>query len=183
MTFDHQDKFSTPAAAGAGAGPTPATAPATAAGVSASGLTAAIIGKLTWKSDLMDAYTTALLRAALGLRAAGTNYFNNDDVPASAQPNDKTTVGTVFGLLLKEGVIKKYLGSIASKKIWGGMRSSSREKCNSHRNQLYAVAVPLAREWLRRHGRELPAGPQMDLFAQPVAAAKPSVVSGPLPVG
>lgn len=162
MTFDQQNN---PGAGGGTNTPAMATSPSrpTAAGALPADV---IIHKLSWKSGRMDAYVTALLRAALKLREGGINYFNNDDVPAEFQPLDKTTVGTAFGLLLKEGIVKPYRGSIAAKKIWGGVRASTRENCNGHRNQLYAVQATLARTWLERHGAAA-ASPvqQLDLFA------------------
>ena len=112
-----------------------------------------VVHKLTWKSAAVDAYTTALLRAAVSLREKGIVYFNNDDVAEDFQPLDKTTVGVAFKLLLHEVIITQWRDTIASADIWGGYRRSTRRVNNGHRNQLYSLANrSLARTWLVRHG-------------------------------
>lgn len=124
----------------------------------------AVLHKLMWKSDSIDAYATALLSAALLRRENGIVYFNNDDVPEPHQPMDKTTVGVVFKLLLHESIITPFRGTIEAARIWGGYRRSTRRGNNGHRNQLYTlVNSGLARAWLLRHGVAEPKQ-QLDLF-------------------
>lgn len=71
----------------------------------------AIIHKQAWKSPVLDAYVTALLRAALRLLDRGVYYFNNDDVAEADQPNDGTTVGAAFKLLALEKIIEPWRGN------------------------------------------------------------------------
>lgn len=112
-----------------------------------------IISKQAWKSPAMDLYAGALLTNALRLYASGTVYFNGDDVPEAYQPGDGTTAGAVIRMLTSLKIIEPWRGTVESKKIWGGMRRSTRECCNGHRNQLYALTnTGIAREWLSRHG-------------------------------
>jgi hypothetical protein len=116
----------------------------------------AIIHKQTWKSDILDRYTTGLLLAALRLLDDGVPHFNNDDVPEPYQPGDKTTVGAAFKLLALANIIEPWRGNIAEQGIYGGMRRSSRRGNNGHRNPLYNLTnTGIAREWLERHGVEL----------------------------
>lgn len=112
----------------------------------------AIISKNVWRSEIIDKYCTHLLLAALDLLANGTSYFNNDDVPDAHQPHDKTTVGAAIKQLLMVKIIQPWHCNVEDKDIWGGMRRSTRECCNGHRNQLYALTNEgMAREWLSRH--------------------------------
>jgi hypothetical protein len=113
----------------------------------------AIIQKQIWKSPVMDTYVTALLTSALALYHRGTPYFNGDDVPESSQPGDGTTAGAAIRMLTVARIIEPWRGSVESAGIWGGMRRSTRECCNGHRNQLYALTnTGIAIEWLDRHG-------------------------------
>ena len=123
----------------------------------------AIIHKQAWKSMLMDRYATALLEAALDLNGIGRPYFNNDDVTEQYQPNDKTTVGTVFKLLSMEHLIAPWRGSVPELDIYGGMRRSSRPCTNGHRNQLYTLGqMELVTAWMQRHGVDI-RRPQLEL--------------------
>ena len=123
-----------------------------------------IIHKQTWKGPVIDAYASALLRAALQRRDEGVTYFNNDDVPEIDQPRDKTTVGVVFKLLMLESVIEPWRGNVPEHGIWGGMRRSIRKCNNGHRNQLYCLTNRgIAEAWLRRHGVPV-RDRQLDLF-------------------
>lgn len=138
----------------------------------------AIIHKQAWKSGVMDAYATALLRSALRLLDQGVTYFNNDDVREIDQPNDGTTVGATFKLLTLENVIAPWRTTIERLQIYGGMRRSGRRCCNGHRNQLYClVNRGIAEEWLRRHGVEVEPR-QLDLGID--APAAPSAILGGL---
>lgn len=124
----------------------------------------AIIAKLSWKTPLMDSFAQALIEAAFRLRNSGIIYFNGDDVDEWAQPGDKTTVGTVFKLLLMENIIELWRGSIPELGIYGGIRRSSRPGNNGHRNQLYILtSVGIANAWLERHGRTV-TREQLSLF-------------------
>lgn len=125
----------------------------------------AIIHKQAWKSPVIDAYVSALLRAALSLLDRGVVHFNNDDVAEVDQPNDGTTVGAAFKLLALEKIVEPWRGNIAEREIFGGMRRSSRKCNNGHRNQLYTLTNRgIAHEWLRRHGQDV-GEQQLDLFA------------------
>jgi hypothetical protein len=106
----------------------------------------AAIRKFAWKPDLAQ-YVTALLSALLT-----RPYGNNDDVAEALQPLDKTTVGAGIRVAIDAGCIVPLRASIESAGIFGGMRKSTRPGCNGHRNQLYQVVAPVAREWLTRHG-------------------------------
>lgn len=131
----------------------------------------AIIHKLAWKSPVIDAYVSALLRAAISLRDRGVSFFNNDDVAECDQPNDGTTVGAAFKLLALENIIEPWRLNVPEADIWGGMRRSSRKCNNGHRNQLYALTNRgVAEAWLRRHGVEPPPR-QLDLFSKPTPPA------------
>lgn len=131
----------------------------------------AIIHKQAWKSPVLDAYVTALLRAALRLLDRGTVYFNNDDVAEADQPNDGTTVGAAFKLLMLETVVEPWRGTVSEREIYGGMRRSGRKCNNGHRNQLYTLTNRgIAHEWLRRHGQGV-GETQLDLFAVPTQSA------------
>lgn len=125
---------------------------------SASADTAAI-QKLAWKPEAVR-YLTALLQALLV-----RTYGNNDDVPADAQPLDKTTAGAMVRAALASGLIVHYRGSHPELDIYGGIRRSTRPECHGHRNPLYCVVAPVAREWLERHGIYPPApATQMELL-------------------
>ena len=117
---------------------------------------AAVVHKQTWKGPKMDAYVRSLLRQARHLTLiARVPFFNNDDVPAADQPNDGTTVGAAFKLLMHEGIIEAYRGSHPEQDIYGGVRRSTRKENHGHRNQLYQVAsMRLFETWLERHGGE-----------------------------
>lgn len=129
-------------------------------------LTEAIIAKLTWRSGVAHAYASALLRAALALADAGVVYFNNDDVDELDQPLDKTTVGSVFRMLMAANIIEPWRGTVATQMIWGGMRRSTRRANNGHRNQLYTLTSHgIATEWLRRCGAA-PAPKQLTLLLE-----------------
>lgn len=124
--------------------------------------------KIAWRSQTMRDYAIALVMAAI---ARADNRImpavNNDDVPDQYQPNDKTSVGAVFRLLLSAGVLVHWRGTVEAMGIYGGFRSSTRAANNGHRNQLYTLtSVPIAREWLARQGAPLPKPPrrQMELF-------------------
>jgi hypothetical protein len=124
----------------------------------------ALLAKLAWKNETVSSYARALLTQAVRLRQGGVLFFNNDDVPEEFQPGDGNTVGAVFRMLHTLKIIQPWRGSVESKDIWGGMRRSTRECCNGHRNQLYELTNEgIARAWLERHGVDLhPA--QLNLF-------------------
>jgi hypothetical protein len=125
----------------------------------------AIIHKQAWKSPVLDAYVSALLRAALRLLDRGVYYFNNDDVVEADQPNDGTTVGAAFKLLAMEKIIEPWRGNDQERDIYGGYRRSSRKCNNGHRNQLYTLTNRgIAEEWMRRHGQDVERR-QLDLFS------------------
>lgn len=131
----------------------------------------AIIHKQAWKSPVLDAYVSALLRAALRLLDSGTIYFNNDDVGDLDQPGDGTTVGVSFKLLSHENIIEAWRGCDDEQGIYGGIRRSSRRCNNGHRNQLYTLTNRgIAEEWLRRHGHIIEPR-QLDLFHEPEISA------------
>jgi hypothetical protein len=104
------------------------------------------IRKLAWSPELVR-YVSALLQVMLA-----RPYGNNDDVPDSVQPLDRTTVGAGIRVALDAGCIVPFRLTIESLNIFGGMRRSSRPECHGHRNPLYQVVAPVAREWLKRHG-------------------------------
>lgn len=128
-------------------------------------ITDVVIHKQTWKSAEHNGYARALLTEARRLRLfEGVVYFNNDDVDDTHQPGDKTTVGSVFKLLLHEEIIEPYYETNPEKNIFGGRRRSSRACNNGHKNPLYSIASMTKLEtWLQRHGG-VPAGPQMELL-------------------
>lgn len=117
-------------------------------------VTEAIIHKQTWKTAVMDGYARAFLKAGMDLyRFRRVRFFNNDDVPSECQPCDKTTVGCVVNLLIREGLIEPYRESHPEKEIWGGMRRSTRKENHGHRNQLYRIkSWGLVETWMARHG-------------------------------
>jgi hypothetical protein len=132
-----------------------------------------VICKTEWKSPQIHRYAVALVLAARRLRAEQhTLHFNNDDVDAAFQPNDGTTVGAAFRMLLSAGVITPWRGTLEAHGIYGGMRRSTRPECNGHRNQLYQlISMDIADAWLRRHGERVPTGPQAEMaFMFPCAA-------------
>ena len=118
----------------------------------------AVILKAAWRAPALNEYATALVRAGRDLYLdRNVVYFNNDDVGEEHQPGDKTTVGSAFRMLLAAGVIEPWHGTDEARSIWGGMRRSTRAECHGHRNQLYClVSLPIADEWLLRHGVEPP---------------------------
>ena len=119
------------------------------------------VRKLAWSPDLVR-YVTALLSALLT-----RPYGNNDDVPDTVQPLDRTTVGAGIRVALDAGCIVPWRGTIEALQIYGGMRRSSRPDCHGHRNPLYQIVAPVAREWLQRHGVAMPAAQalQMELLS------------------
>jgi hypothetical protein len=128
----------------------------------------AVIRKSSWKNECIKNYCIALVRAGMERAFSACPYFNNDEVPEPQQPNDKTTVGAAFRMLMTAGVILPFRGTIESKEIFGGMRASTRAGNNRHRNQLYVLtSAPVAAEWLLRQGAIPPPTPvqnQMNLF-------------------
>lgn len=115
----------------------------------------AIIAKHTWRSTEIDDYVTAFLTAGFQLMSVNRTFLNNDDVEDAFQPLDGSTSGAAIKQLLMAKIISPWRGNVESENIWGGMRRSSRKFCHGHPNPVYQLNVPLAREWLMRHGRVL----------------------------
>jgi len=126
-----------------------------------------VIVKNVWCNPTMCRYATALLLAARKLKQfQRIDYFNNDDVPDSSQPRDRSTVGAVFKQLQIAKIIEPWRGTVEQQQIWGGLRKSTRKENNGHRNQLWTLcSVALADSWLARNGHTLHAAkPQLELF-------------------
>jgi len=120
----------------------------------------AIIAKQTWRSPVMDKYITGFLTAGL---TCGREYVNNDDVAEEYQVGDKHTTGSAIKQLLMAKIIHHWTGCLPDKNIYGGMRPSTRAGNNGHRNPLYTLNAPMAKEWLRRHGGAVGKVEQLEL--------------------
>lgn len=114
------------------------------------------------KPDLLSRYAVALVERAVEIKKVhGIVYFNSDDAPEWALPNDRTTIGAATRMLMASGVIAPFRETIVELHIFGGMRKSTRECCNGHRNPLYQLTTR-AEEFLLQHGAGIAKG-QMEL--------------------
>lgn len=112
--------------------------------------------KLGWKTASTLRFAVAVVETGLRLLQASdpVRTFNNDEVPEHAQPLDRTTVGSVFHILKRMGIIEPT----------DTVRPSTRPGCNRHRNLLWRVShVGKAETFLRRNRSQM-APRQRELF-------------------
>lgn len=113
-----------------------------------------ICQQVAWQTDPLMRFCTAFLQVVVTGWLAGVRVFATDDVPEYLQPEVPNIAGNACHILTAAHVLRPVMVGDTGQ-IY--RRRSTRKTAKDRWVNCYTlISLPMAREWLARHGVELP---------------------------